>query len=130
MIIDCTEYFRCRQGHIIIMQASPFGIGIEDWYNLANNIKFGKLFGFFFLVFVLVLYVIIYIILFIIILDQLAFTDEIILLDKANQRKTRTKSLGKKDNTTVTQKQPKRKENTSVPYHNQLFEMRSSKGLR
>ena len=26
-----TEYFRCRQGHIIIMQASPFGIGIEDW---------------------------------------------------------------------------------------------------
>ena len=48
MIIDCTEYFRCRQGHIIIMQASPFGIGIEDWYNLANNIKFGKLFGFFF----------------------------------------------------------------------------------
>lgn len=78
----------------------------------------------------LVIFAIIIIIIVLIILDQLAFTHEIILLDKANQRKTRTKSLGKKDNTTVTQKQPKRKENTSVPYHNQLFEMRSSKGLR
>ena len=35
LIIDCTEYFRCRQCH---MQASPFGIGIEDCY---------KFFGFF-----------------------------------------------------------------------------------
>lgn len=33
--IDCAEYFRCWQYHV---QASPFGIGIEDWC---------KFFGFF-----------------------------------------------------------------------------------
>ena len=56
---------------------------------------------------ILVFFVIIIIIIAIIILDQLAFTYEIILLNKANQRKTRTKNLGKKNNTT--QKQPRKK---------------------
>ena len=54
----------------------------------------------------LVFFVIIIIIIIIIILDQIAFTHEIILLNKGNQRKTRTKNLGKKN---MTQKEARKK---------------------
>ena len=83
----------------------PFGIGI-DWYKFFVFFFFLVVFLFYMLLSFLLLVFFVIIIIIIIILDQIAFTHEIILLNKGNQRKTRTKNLGKKN---MTQKEARKK---------------------
>lgn len=100
--IDCTECFRCRQCHV---QATSFW----NWNWLVQILCFFfflVVFLFYMLLSFLLLVFFVIIIIIIIILDQIAFTHEIILLNKGNQRKTRTKNLGKKN---MTQKEARKK---------------------